>query len=63
AALHAALPEPLRGGLWASAEAAVPAVSSFLGPGDVVTVKGSYGVRMGCVVARLLAESAQYKKT
>jgi UDP-N-acetylmuramoyl-tripeptide--D-alanyl-D-alanine ligase len=59
AALHEVLPAPLRGGLWSSAGAAIPALSSFLKPGDVVTVKGSYGVGLGRVVERLLAESAQ----
>jgi UDP-N-acetylmuramoyl-tripeptide--D-alanyl-D-alanine ligase len=61
AALHAALPRHLRGGWWASPEAAIPALLSFLQPGDVVTIKGSYGVRMGRIVERLLAESAKPK--
>jgi UDP-N-acetylmuramoyl-tripeptide--D-alanyl-D-alanine ligase len=61
AALEAALPKPLRGGLWASAEAAVPALLSFLEPGDVVSVKGSYGVRVGRIVERLLAQSTPHK--
>ena len=45
AALDEALPEAARGGLWRSADDAIPALTSFLQPGDVVTVKGSYGVR------------------
>jgi UDP-N-acetylmuramoyl-tripeptide--D-alanyl-D-alanine ligase len=59
AALHEALPAGRRGGLWQCAEAAIPAVLRFLKPGDVVTVKGSYGVRVGSVVERLLAETIQ----
>ncbi len=61
ATLHEVLPAPLRGGLWPSAEAAIPALLSFLEPGDVVTVKGSYGVRLGRVVERLLADSAKFE--
>jgi UDP-N-acetylmuramoyl-tripeptide--D-alanyl-D-alanine ligase len=58
AALHAALPAARRGGLWPSAEAAIPDLLSFLEPGDILTVKGSYGVRVSRIVERLLAESA-----
>ena len=61
AALHTALPEECRGGLWASAEAAIPDLLNFLEPGDVVTVKGSYGVRISRIVERLLAETAQFE--
>ena len=61
AALHTALPRHRRGGWWASAEAAIPALMDFLKPGDVVTVKGSYGVRMSRIVGDLLAESAKPK--
>jgi UDP-N-acetylmuramoyl-tripeptide--D-alanyl-D-alanine ligase len=61
AALHEALPAPLRGGLWSSVEGAIPALLSFLKAGDVVTVKGSYAVRLGRIVERLLAESAQFE--
>ena len=61
AALHAALPRHRRGGWWASPEAAISALFNFLQPGDVVTVKGSYGVRMSRIVERLLAESAKPK--
>lgn len=60
-ALDDALPASRRGGLWPTAEAAIPALLSFLGPGDVVTIKGSYGVRMGRIVERLLAHSAQFE--
>ena len=61
AALHQALPEECRGGLWPAAEAAIPNLLSFLEPGDVVTVKGSYGVRISRIVERLLAETAQFE--
>ena len=61
AALDKALPSPRRGGLWPTAEAAIPALLRFLEPGDVVTIKGSYGVRMGRIVERLLAHSAQFE--
>ena len=56
-ALHAALPHSVRGGLWPSADEAIPALSSFLEPGDVVTVKGSRGVGTGRIVERLCARS------
>ena len=59
AALYELVPEGRRGGLWRSADQAIPALLDFLNPGDVVTVKGSYGVRLGHVVARLAAESAR----
>ncbi len=58
-ALDEALPAALRGGLWPSVEAAIPALVTFLQAGDVVTVKGSYGVRTGRIVERLLAETAK----
>ena len=60
AALAAALPAASRGGLWPSADAAIPDLLSFLKAGDVVTVKGSYGVRLGSIVERLFAESARF---
>jgi UDP-N-acetylmuramoyl-tripeptide--D-alanyl-D-alanine ligase len=59
AALHEALPAARRGGLWRYADQVVPALSSFLQPGDVVTVKGSYSVHLGGIVERLLSESAR----
>jgi UDP-N-acetylmuramoyl-tripeptide--D-alanyl-D-alanine ligase len=59
AALDAALPAAARGGLWQSAEAAIPALVGFLKPGDVVTVKGSYAVHVDRIVARLFAEAAR----
>ncbi len=61
AALFEALPPEQRGGLWPSVEAAIPELSRFLHPGDVVTVKGSYGVRMRRIVEQLLAESAKFE--
>ena len=57
-ALHEALPQERRGGLWRSADEAIPSLLSDLRPGDIVTVKGSYGVGMGRVVERLCAGSA-----
>jgi UDP-N-acetylmuramoyl-tripeptide--D-alanyl-D-alanine ligase len=59
AALHQALPQDQRGGLWPSAEAVMPGLLRFLQPGDVVTVKGSHAVRTSHIVERLLAESAR----
>jgi UDP-N-acetylmuramoyl-tripeptide--D-alanyl-D-alanine ligase len=58
AALHAVLPKNVRGGLWHSAEEAVPALIRFLGPGDVVTVKGSRAVRVSHIVEALRAQGA-----
>jgi UDP-N-acetylmuramoyl-tripeptide--D-alanyl-D-alanine ligase len=54
-ALYDALPKRLRGGHAASAPEMAEIVSRRLRPGDVVTVKGSYGSRMGEIVKRLLA--------
>lgn len=59
AALHEALPGARRGGLWRSAEAAIPTLLASLQTGDVVTVKGSYGMGLVRIVDRLIAESAQ----
>jgi UDP-N-acetylmuramoyl-tripeptide--D-alanyl-D-alanine ligase len=58
AALDEVLPQAARGGLWPAADQAIPALSSFLQPGDVVTVKGSYSVHVDHIVERLLAEAA-----
>jgi UDP-N-acetylmuramoyl-tripeptide--D-alanyl-D-alanine ligase len=58
-ALHDALPAERRGGLWPSAEAAIPDLLNLLQPGDVVTVKGSHAVRTSRIVDRLFAESAR----
>jgi UDP-N-acetylmuramoyl-tripeptide--D-alanyl-D-alanine ligase len=59
AALHKALPEEKRGGLWRSPEEAMPALLRFLAPGDVVTIKGSRGVRVSWIVELLRAQSAK----
>ena len=58
AALDEVLPEAKRGGLWWSPEEAMPALLRFLEPGDVVTIKGSRGVRVSRVVELLRAHSA-----
>lgn len=55
AALHAALPEAMRGAHAESAETLAPHVTAAVRPGDVVSVKGSAGSRMGKVVEALLA--------
>ena len=59
AALDEALPAGRRGGLWRSADQAIPPLFDFLHPGDVVMVKGSYAVRLGHIVERLVAELAR----
>jgi UDP-N-acetylmuramoyl-tripeptide--D-alanyl-D-alanine ligase len=59
-ALDAALPAAKRGGLWRSAEEAMPTLLRFLEPGDVVTVKGSRGVGLGRVVELLCAQSLRH---
>jgi UDP-N-acetylmuramoyl-tripeptide--D-alanyl-D-alanine ligase len=59
AALDEVLPEEKRGGLWRSPEEAMPALLHFLEPGDVVTIKGSRGVRVSRVVELLRAQSAK----
>jgi UDP-N-acetylmuramoyl-tripeptide--D-alanyl-D-alanine ligase len=58
AALNEVLPEGKRGGLWRSPEEAMPALLRFLKPGDIVTVKGSRGVRVSRIVQLLRAQSA-----
>ena len=60
-ALDEVLPEGKRGGLWRSPEEAMPALLRFLEPGDVVTIKGSRGVRVSRVVELLRAQSAGHK--
>ncbi len=59
AALYDALPKSNRGGLWPAADDAIDALLRFLRAGDVVTVKGSRGIGLGCIVERLRAESAR----
>ncbi len=61
AALHEALPEASRGGWWRTADQAAIALLDFLEPGDVVTVKGSYALRLGRIVERLLAEPIRHE--
>jgi UDP-N-acetylmuramoyl-tripeptide--D-alanyl-D-alanine ligase len=58
-ALDRALPVAKRGGLWRSAEGAIPALDRFLEPGDVVMVKGSRAMRVSLVVEHLRAQSAR----
>jgi UDP-N-acetylmuramoyl-tripeptide--D-alanyl-D-alanine ligase len=59
AALYDALPEAQRGGLWPTADAAIPELLCFLRAGDVVTVKGSRGIGLGRLVDRLRAEATR----
>jgi UDP-N-acetylmuramoyl-tripeptide--D-alanyl-D-alanine ligase len=54
-ALHDALPKRMRGSHAATAAALAGSLVRRLRPGDIVTVKGSHGSRMGDVVKRLLA--------
>src|SRR5215471_15494237 len=58
-ALHQALPERMRGGMWPSADGAIPALRHFLEPGDVVTVKGSRATRVSKIVEYLHSQSAR----
>src|SRR5215472_113108 len=44
AAIHDTLPDSVRGGVWPTADAAVPELLRFLRAGDVVTIKGSRGM-------------------
>ena len=62
AALYDALPEAKRGGLWRTADDAIDELLRFLRAGDVVTVKGSRGIGLGPIVARLRAESARRER-
>ena len=57
-ALFEALPQERRGGHAATAEEMAETLAQRLRPGDVVTVKGSFGSGMRAVVARLLAGEA-----
>jgi UDP-N-acetylmuramoyl-tripeptide--D-alanyl-D-alanine ligase len=54
-ALFDALPSPMRGEHAADAAALAPIVAARIRPGDIVTVKGSAGSRMGRVVEALRA--------
>lgn len=53
--LDDALPEKMRGGYAATAADLAPLVAARVGPGDVITVKGSHGTGMSIVVNALLA--------
>ncbi len=58
AALMDALPGKLRGGHEASAAAMAERLAAKLRPGDIVAIKGSHGIRMNEIVARLAAAPA-----
>jgi UDP-N-acetylmuramoyl-tripeptide--D-alanyl-D-alanine ligase len=55
AALDHALPTAMRGGHDATADAMAESAAQLVRAGDVVTVKGSHGVRMDAIVARLIS--------
>jgi len=59
ASLHDALPEARRGPHTDSSHELARAVPELVRPGDVITVKGSLGSRMGVVVEALLALADQ----
>jgi UDP-N-acetylmuramoyl-tripeptide--D-alanyl-D-alanine ligase len=59
AVLYDALPEWRRGGLWPTADEAIPELLRFLRAGDVVMVKGSRGIGLGPIVERLRAGSVR----
>jgi UDP-N-acetylmuramoyl-tripeptide--D-alanyl-D-alanine ligase len=55
-ALHEALPKARRGGHRATSVEMADMLAARLRPGDVISIKGSYGSRMGVIVKRLLSE-------
>jgi len=55
AALREALPDPVRGAIWGSADEAIPALCEFFRPGDVVMVKGSHAAHVDRIAIRLRA--------
>ena len=57
--LHSSLSPLQRGGHAHHADALISSVKSVLGPGDVVLVKGSHGINMGCIVSALLPASGK----
>ena len=59
AALDEVLPEEKRGGLWSSAEEAIPSLLSDLRAGDVVTVKASHGVHADRIVEKLIEKGRE----
>jgi UDP-N-acetylmuramoyl-tripeptide--D-alanyl-D-alanine ligase len=61
-ALDRALPEKMRGGHEANAKPMAERAASLLRAGDVVTVKGSHGLRLDAIVARLTAAPAEAVK-
>ncbi|HEX4113370.1 MAG TPA: UDP-N-acetylmuramoyl-tripeptide--D-alanyl-D-alanine ligase [Stellaceae bacterium] len=62
AALDSALPKEMRGGHDANAKAMAERAAGLLRAGDVVTVKGSHGLRLDAIVARLVAAPAEAVK-
>lgn len=58
AALDHALPTKIRGGHAATAGAMADRIAPLLRAGDIVSVKGSHGIRMDRIVTRLLAAPA-----
>jgi UDP-N-acetylmuramoyl-tripeptide--D-alanyl-D-alanine ligase len=62
AALDRALPPHMQGGHDTNAKAMTERVVGLLRAGDVVTVKGSHGLRMDAIVARLVAAPAEAGK-
>ncbi|MGH6982376.1 MAG: glutamate ligase domain-containing protein, partial [Stellaceae bacterium] len=58
ASLDGALPKAMRGGHDADSGAMAERIAATLRPGDVVSVKGSHGIRMDKIVSRLTATPA-----
>ena len=62
-ALYRALPEAMRGGHEATAAAMAQRVAPLLRAGDILSVKGSHGIAMAEIVARLTAAAALAAKS